>query len=153
MTSRVKWVLISMFFSAVLAGGTARFVTDWTLHRHGESHAHDHAETDFHAWMHEHLDITPEQHATLEPIEAEFEKQRVRLKEEIRAAGREVAATISEANVDDARLKSALERLNQTQGELQRLTLDHFFAMKRYLRPAQAKKLVEWTHDSLAREP
>jgi Spy/CpxP family protein refolding chaperone len=64
-----------------------------------------------------------------------------------------VAATISEANVDDARLKSALERLNQTQGELQRLTLDHFFAMKRYLRPAQAKKLVEWTHDSLAREP
>jgi Spy/CpxP family protein refolding chaperone len=153
MTSRVKWLLLSVFFSCVLAGGAAWFVTDWTLHRHGESHAHDHLEPDFHAWMHEHLDITPEQHEKLEPIEAEFERQRIRLKGEIQAAGVELAATISEANVNDARLKSALERLNKSQGELQRLTLDHFFAMKRYLRPAQARKMVEWTHDSLARHP
>lgn len=127
-------------------------VTDWTLHRHGEGHAHDHVETDFHAWMHEHLDITPEQHEKLEPIEAEFEKQRVRLRGEIRAAGLDVATAIADGNESDARLKPALERLNHAQGELQRMTLDHFFAMKRYLRPAQAKKLLEWTHDSLARE-
>ena len=80
-------MLISMGFSALLAGGTALFVTDWALHRHGEGHAHDHVETDFHAWMHEHLDITPEQHEKLEPIEAEFEQQRVRLRNEIRTAG------------------------------------------------------------------
>ena len=153
MTSRVKWLLISMVFSALLAGGTAWFVTDWALHRHGESHAHDHAEPDFHAWMHEHLDITPEQHAKLAPFEAEFERQRVRLRGEIRAAGLELAAAIGEADVNAARLKSALERLNQAQGDLQRMTLEHFFAMKRYLRPAQAQRLLEWTHDSLAREP
>ncbi len=152
MTSRVKWVLISMSCSAMLAGGTAWLVTDWTLHRHGESHAHGHVETDFHAWMHEHLDVTPEQHEKLEPIEAEFEQQRTRLKGEIRSASLEVAAAIGEANMDDARLKAALERLNKAQGSLQRSTLEHFFAMKRYLRPAQAKKLLEWTHDSLARE-
>ena len=99
------------------------------------------------------VDVTAEQHEKLEPIEAEFEQQRVRLRSEIRTAGLEVAATINEATVDDARLKAALERLNQAQGELQRMTLDHFFAMKRYLRPAQAKKLLEWTHDSLTREP
>ena len=153
MTSRLKWLIVSMLISAILAGVTAWLVTDWTLHRHGESHARDHAEPDFHAWMHEHLDITAEQHEKLEPIEAEFEQQRVRLRSEIRTAGLEVAATINEATVDDARLKAALERLNQAQGELQRMTLDHFFAMKRYLRPAQAKKLLEWTHDSLTREP
>lgn len=152
MTSRFKWMLIAMFFSALLAGGTALFVTDWALHRHGEGHAHDHVETDFHAWMHQHLDITPEQHEKLEPIEAEFELQRVRLSGEIRAAGIEVAAVIGEANVNDARLKAGLERLNKAQAELQRMTLEHFFAMKRHLRPAQAKKLLEWTHDSLARE-
>lgn len=150
MNSRAKWLLFSMVLSAALAGGTAWFVTDWTLHRHGEMHAHDHQEPDFHAWMHEHLDITPEQHAKLEPIEAEFEEQRTRLQNDIRAAGRAVAEAIGEANVDDAKLKAALERLNKAQGDLQRMTLDHFFAMKRYLRPAQAKKLVEWTHDSLA---
>lgn len=152
MTLRGKWMIAAMLFSVALAGGTAWLVTDWTLHRHGESHAHDHAETDFHSWMHQHLDITPEQHEKLEPIEAEFEKQRTRLKAGIRASGLEVAAIISATEVDDAKLKAALERLNHAQGELQRMTLDHFFAMKRYLRPAQAKKLVEWTHDSIARE-
>lgn len=153
MTSRTKWMLISVLCSVVLASGTAWFVTDWVLHRHRESHAQDHAEPDFHAWMHEHLDLTPEQHDTLEPIETEFDQQRVRLRAEIRAAGLELAAVIGEADLNDTRLKSALERLNKAQGELQQRTLEHFFAMKRHLRPAQAKRLLEWTHDSLAREP
>lgn len=153
MMSRTKWLLISMVFSVILAGGTAWFVTDWVLHRHGESHAQDRVEPDFHFWMHEHLDLTPEQHDALEPIETAFEHQRLRLRAEIRSAGREVAAAIDEADVNNARLKTALERLNQIQGELQQRTLEHFFAMKRHLRPMQAKRLLEWTHDSLTREP
>lgn len=152
MSTRAKWMLISVMLSCVLAGGTAWLATDWVLHRHGEGHSHDHDDTDFHAWMHAHLDITPEQHEKLDPIEEEFEKQRTRLQSEIDAAGHEMAAAISEAAVDEARLQAALMRLNKAQGELQRATLDHFFAMKRYLRPAQARKLVEWTHDSLTRE-
>ncbi|WP_395718519.1 Spy/CpxP family protein refolding chaperone [Prosthecobacter sp.] len=152
MTSRAKWMIAAVLSSVMLAGLTAWLVTDWTLHRHGEGHAHDHGGTDFHAWMHEHLDITPEQHEKLEPIEQEFEKQRSRLKEEIRTAGLALAAAISESKVDEAKLQDALAKLNKAQGDLQRMTLDHFFAMKRYLRPAQAKKLVQWTHDSLARD-
>lgn len=153
MHSRLKWLLGSVLISCVLAGLTAWRVTDWTLHRHGESHARDDAETDLHAWMHEHLDITPEQHDKLDPIEKEFEQRRVALKAQISAAGVELAQVIGAPNVDEARMKAALDRLNQGQAELQKLTLDHFFAMKRHLRPAQARKLVEWTHDSLAREP
>lgn len=152
MTSRMKWMIAAVLSSVILAGVTAWVVTDWTLHRHGESHAHEHGKTDFHTWMHDHLDITPEQHAMLEPIETEFEERRTRLKNDIRDAGLEVAAAISEPQVNDSKLQAALAKLNKSQGELQRMTLDHFFAMKRYLRPAQAKKLLEWTHDSLARD-
>ena len=151
MTSRVKWLLISMFFSATLAGGTAWLVTDWTLHRHGESHAHDHVQTDLHAWMHEHLDITPEQHEKLEPLEAEFEKLRLKLKDELRLADVALAETIRDPKMNEAAMNEALDRLNKAQGALQRATLDHFFTMKRYLRPAQADKLLKWTHDSLTR--
>lgn len=152
MTSRVKWMLISVLLSVPLAGGTAWLVTDWTLHRHGESHAHDHAPTDLHAWMHEHLDITPEQHEKLEPLEAEFEKLRLKLKDDVRLADVALAQTIREPKVDEAAMNAALERLNKAQGALQKATLDHFFVMKRYLRPAQAAKLLEWTHDSLTRD-
>ena len=152
MTSRLKWLLISMFFSAALAGGTAWLVTDWTLHRHGESHAHDHAQADLHAWMHEHLDITPEQHEKLEPLELEFEKLRTKLKAELHLADVALAQTIREPNVTETAMDAALKRLNKAQGALQRATLDHFFVMKRYLRPAQAEKLLKWTHDSLTRD-
>lgn len=152
MNSRAKWLLASVLLSCLLAGLTAWRVTDWTLHRHGESHADDHAGADLHAWMHEHLDITPEQHAQLDPVEKEFELRRTALKAHIHTPGMELAEVIGAQKVDEARMKTALERLNQSQAELQRLTLDHFFAMKRHLRPAQARKLVEWTHDSLARE-
>ena len=152
MTSRVKWLLLSMFFSAALAGGTAWLVTDWTLHRHGESHAHDHVQTDLHAWMHEHLDITPEQHEKLEPLEAEFEKLRVKLKEEVRLADVALAQTIRDPKLNEAAMGAALERLSKAQAALQRATLDHFVVMKRYLRPAQADKLLKWTHDSLTRD-
>lgn len=152
MSSRGKWLLISLFFSAALAGGTAWLVTDWTLHRHGESHAHDQGQTDLHAWMHEHLDITPEQHAKLEPLEAEFEKLRVKLKDELRLADVALAQTIRDPKMNEAAMNAALERLNKAQGALQRATLDHFFIMKRYLRPAQADKLLEWTYDSLTRD-
>lgn len=152
MSSRVKWLLISMFCSAALAGGTAWLVTDWTLHRHGESHAHDHIQTDLHLWMHEHLDLTPEQHAKLEPLEAEFEMLRVKLKEELRLADTTLAQTIRDPKMNESTMNAALERLNKAQGSLQRATLDHFFVMKRYLRPAQADKLLKWTHDSLTRD-
>jgi Spy/CpxP family protein refolding chaperone len=153
MTTRVNWLLLSVLCSVILAGTTAWIVTNWVLHRHGESHAQDHSEPDFHAWMHKHLDITPEQHAIMEPLEAEFAERRVILRTAIRKSGHEVAESISAADPNDIRLKSALEALNRSQGDLQRLTLDHFFAMKRHLRPAQAKRLLDWTYDSLTREP
>jgi len=153
MSLRFRWLLFSGLCSMLLAGGAAWLITDFYLHQHGESHAQEHLTPDFHAWMHEHLDITPEQHAALEPVEKEFETARARLKSEIHAAGRELAEVIRNADAGDPRLQDALQKLNRSQAELQRKTLDHFYAMKRHLRPAQAAKLLDWTHDSLIREP
>lgn len=152
MNARVRWLLISMVSAALLAGVTAWLVTDWALHRHAEHHTHGHEQPDFHAWMHAHLDLTPEQHEKLEPIEAGFETQRTRLQAEVRAAALSLANTIRDSEGNDPALDTALQRLNKTQGDLQRATLEHFFAMKRYLRPEQASRLLEWTHDSLARD-
>jgi lambda repressor-like predicted transcriptional regulator len=103
--------------------------------------------------MHAHLDITPEQHTALEPLEGQFEQERTRLKAAIRTAGLELAQAIRTQDAHSATLQTALDRLTQRQAELQRVTLDHFFAMKRHLRPAQAARLLDWTHDSLTREP
>lgn len=154
LSARVRWMLISMLGSALLAGITAWFVTDWALHRHADHHhSHDGTapESDLHAWMHAHLDLTPEQHTAMQPGETAFETERARLRAEIAAANQELAAAVSTAAQPGPPLDAALQKLASAQAALQRATLDHFFTMKRYLRPAQQRKLLEWTHDSLAR--
>ncbi len=152
MSARLRWMLISVVCAGLLAGATAWLVTDWALHRHAEDHSHGHGaeKPDFHEWMHAHLDLTPEQHAAMEPGEATFATLRTRLKAEIQLASQGLATLISEANENDPRLDAALSRLNRAQAALQRATLEHFFTMKRYLRPAQQRELLKWTHDSLA---
>lgn len=155
--ARVRWMLIAMACSALLAGATAWVVTGWALHRHADHH-HTHGgaavaapEADLHAWMHAHLDLTPEQHAAMQPGEAAFETERGRLRAEIAAANQELAAAIAQGAQPGPPMDAALQKLSAAQAALQRATLDHFFTMKRYLRPAQQRKLLEWTHDSLAR--
>lgn len=154
MNTRLRWMLLSMSGSALLAGVAAWFVTDWALHRHAEHH-HTHAqqaEEDLHAWMHAHLELTPEQHAAMEPGENAFALQRAQLTEKVKAAGIALAEAIRDSkDGKNPAIDAALQQLNQAQAELQRATIDHFFTMKRYLRPAQARTFLQWTHDSLAR--
>ncbi|WP_367872669.1 periplasmic heavy metal sensor [Luteolibacter sp. Populi] len=107
------------------------------------------SEEDFHRWMHEQLAITPAQHKALDPIELAFEKERANLRAEITAAGRELADAVRKGKAGSPEIESALARLNAAQAKLQRTTLEHFFAMKEHLDPAQAEKLLQWTHDSI----
>jgi hypothetical protein len=85
----------------------------------------------------------------LEPLEAEFEKEREQLRGEIASAGRQLADAVRNGKAGSPEIDAALQRLNAAQGKLQRATLDHFFAMKDHLDPAQAEKLLQWTHDSI----
>lgn len=110
------------------------------------------SEADFHQWMHDRLEITPDQHAALEPFEHAFETERERLRAEIAKAGRDLAEGVRKGVPGSPEIEDALTRLNTAQAALQRATLDHFFAMKRHLEPAQAEKLLEWTHDSIVPE-
>jgi hypothetical protein len=119
-------------------------------HSHDSDEAHEHGEGDFHAWVHAHLRTTPDQNEALAPHESAYETLRVELRDKIHAAGRELAEAIRlESDAASPTLASALSRLNQSQGELQRATLEHFFTMKQHLSPEQAELMRLWTHDRL----
>jgi Spy/CpxP family protein refolding chaperone len=104
---------------------------------------------DFHQWMHQHLDLTPEQHKALEPAERRYEETRRQLDARIAAAGRDLAEAVRSGKADSPAIRDALQRLHAAQGELQQATLDHFFEMKEPLGPGQAEQLLQWTHDRL----
>ena len=122
--------------------------TSWWWHRLSPAHDKE-SELALHLWMHEHLEITPEQDVVLDPFEQAYEKERQQHRAEIRAAGLELAAAVQSAPGESPAVTSALTRLSQAQSALQQATLKHFFQMKAHLRPDQQTKLLQWTHDSL----
>ncbi len=138
--------------ATVLLAGLTAFLVARSIGRPEVSAATPGSEADFHQWMHERLDITPDQHAALEPFEHAFETERERLRAEIAQAGRDLAQGVRKGDPESPQIDDALTRLNAAQAALQRATLDHFFAMKRHLDPTQAEKLLEWTHDSIVPE-
>lgn len=133
-----------------LAGVTSYFVSEWKEHSHAGPAPG--SEEDFHRWMHSRLEITEAQHEALEPHESAYERKRGQLRGEIARAGRELAEAVRRGDSRSSEIDSALFRLNTAQSELQRATLEHFFAMKEHLDPDQAEKLLQWTHDSIVHE-
>lgn len=110
------------------------------------------ADNSLHDWMHAHLALTPEQHALMDPLETAFERERLALRQHIRQLGNELAVGIRDGE-EAGRILEKQSRLNAAQGGLQELTLRHFLEMKQHLSPDQAKKLADWTHDSILLQP
>lgn len=139
------WSIGTIVVAALVSWGVARY----TL-KHG--HSHPHSETgnaDLHHWLHENLGISAEQEALLLPIELAFEKESAQCQEEIEAAGLALAEAIRNDPEDSDEIEASRLRLHAAKGELEELTLQHFFAMKKHLSPEQGEKLLQWTHDSL----
>jgi hypothetical protein len=132
----------------VAAGAFAWVVAHVVSGRRAGAHGAD----DLHSWMHQHLVITPEQEAALAPVEAAFEAERQRLTAEIDEAGRRLAAAVRDGGRESAAVAEALGHLHRAQGELQRVTLDHFFAMRDHLDADQAERLLGWTCESIVNE-
>ena len=110
-----------------------------------------HAEKgDAHAWIHTQLGITAAQDKALEPIEQRYAEQRKHYGEMLRIANAELGKAILEERSDSERVKAAVARIHQAQGELQNATLQHIFEMKSVLTPPQYEKLLQSTADALS---
>lgn len=105
---------------------------------------------DAHAWIHTQLGITAEQEKALEPIEQRYAEQKKHYGEMLRIANDELGKAILEDRNDSDRVKAAVARIHQAQGELQNATLQHIFEMKSVLTPQQYEKLLQSTADALS---
>ena len=112
--------------------------------------SHHTAHGDSHAWIHTQLGITAEQEKALKPIEQRYSEQKKHYGEMLRIANAELGRAILEDRSDSERVKAVVARIQQAQGELQNATLQHIFAMKSVLTPAQYEKLRQSTADALS---
>lgn len=148
-TQIMVWALATVLLSVVATLSVSQVVGAFSQANSDHRHAED---LDFHQWMHQRLVFTDAQHAALKPFEDAFEEKREGLHAQITEAGRDLANAVRLGDPKAPEIEQALGRLNAAQSELQKLTLEHFFAMKQHLDPEQAEKLLEWTRTSIVHE-
>ncbi len=141
------WTIAAIALSAV----TAFFVARSAMSDHGHSHDHGtgHERGTFHDWLHSQLEITPEQEARLAPIEEAYAGQRDEILNRIQLAGQDLSAALNQTPVGSPAITDALAAIHEAQGELQRVTIEHFLKMKEHLSPEQSQRLLQWTRESI----
>lgn len=143
MKSAARGLILLALIAAI--AGTACWFTARYLNR--TIHAD---KGDAHAWIHTQLGITPEQDRALGPIEQRYAEERKHHGEMLRIANAELGKAILEDRSDSDRVKAAVARIHEAQGELQNATLQHIFEMKSVLTPPQYEKLLQSTADALS---
>lgn len=97
------------------------------------------SETELHALLHSQLDLTAQQEARIERIEADFVGRRRALEQEMRTANVRLAQAIEAEHGYGPRVTEAIDHTHQVMGTLQKETLEHLFAMRAVLDRDQAR--------------
>lgn len=102
--------------------------------------APSHAGAELHALLHEELDLDANQQASLAVIERNFALRRKSVELELRADNAKLATAIEAEHGYGPRVTAAIDASHMAMGELQKETLEHVFAMRSVLKPAQTAR-------------
>ena len=106
-----------------------------------------------HEWLHRELQLTPEQHKALEPIEAKFGERERRLAGQLRAANANLAHVLAEEKAYTPRVAAQVEMVHHCMGELQKASIEHLYEMRAVLTPEQGDKLLTLAQRALENSP
>lgn len=106
-----------------------------------------------HEWLHRELKLTEAQHKALAPIEQSFGDKQRRLADALREANRQLARAIAEDKAYTPRVTAAVEHVHHCMGDLQKVSIEHVFAMRAVLTPEQGDKLLVLAQQALEQSP
>lgn len=127
-----KSIAVTVALAAAASGIGAWAGATWVLNKQTPPSLHE--------IVHEHLDLSPEQHREIEGIEARFDGQRVALEGRVQAANRELAEAIRVSNGDSRVVQPAVDHFHDAMGDLQQATIAHIFEMRSVMTDAQARR-------------
>tara|TARA_R110002096_G_scaffold327314_1_gene521400 strand:- start:22187 stop:22621 length:435 start_codon:yes stop_codon:yes gene_type:complete len=106
----------------------------------------EHLEASHHDF-HEMLDLTDDQLEKLVPIEKEFAKKKAYYKNKIRSANMELGDIMQKEKSFTPEVQAAVEKVHAAMGELQKITLIHFFDMRDLLDEKQVQVFDDYVAD------
>jgi hypothetical protein len=127
-----KSIAVTVALAAAASGIGAWAGATWVLNKQTPPSLHE--------IVHEHLDLSPEQHREIEGLEAQFANQRVALEGRVQAANRELAEAIKVSNGDSRAVQPAVDHFHDAMGDLQQATIAHIFEMRSVMTDAQARR-------------
>lgn len=127
-----KSIAVTVALAAAASGIGAWAGATWVLNKQTPPSLHE--------IVHEHLDLSPEQHREIEGLEARFANQRVALEGRVQAANRELAEAIKVSNGDSRVVQPAVDHFHDAMGDLQQATIAHIFEMRSVMTDSQARR-------------
>ncbi|HKR93228.1 periplasmic heavy metal sensor [Novosphingobium sp.] len=98
------------------------------------------AESELHEVLHKDLQLDDFQKQQIEQIERKYALRRQSLELELRSDNARLASAIETEHGYGPLVASAVDASHKAMGELQKITLEHIFAMRSVLRPDQAAR-------------
>lgn len=136
--------LILFFLGIVVIASLSCYLGSCWIHSHCS-----HQSCDLHLWIHQQLDISPEQEKKLQATENRYIEKKKYNEEIIRLANMELSQEILKSKSHTPEIEQILQKIQQAQGELQKATLEHVFEMKVGLTSEQYDKLLNLTANAL----
>ncbi|WP_395398105.1 periplasmic heavy metal sensor [Novosphingobium sp. BL-8A] len=97
-------------------------------------------ESEIHELLHAQLKLDPDQTRKIEAIEQQYGLRRQALELELRSANARLAAAIEAEHGYGPQVAAAVDSSHRAMGELQKVTLEHVFAMRGVLHPDQTAR-------------
>lgn len=106
-----------------------------------------------HDIVHAEFDLSPAQRTRLDALERSFAIVRQRREAEMRAANAELATAIAAERGYGVQVTAAVDHSHIAMGALQKATIEHVFAMRAVLTPAQAARFDRTVVGALTETP
>lgn len=115
---------------------------------HAGWRAHDRPQG--HQWLHKELDLTVEEAAAIDAFEEPYRDERARLQKEFNARVQAIATLLENSDELTPEVTHAVHELHIVHGQLQELSIAHYFEMLSVLPPEKQEGLRELAIDALS---
>ena len=142
-------LLLLVFFALLAAGSVLVAVISVRLFspasgwaRHDQPHGH--------AWLHRELDLTPAEAEAIDAFEAPYRSERARLEEAFDRHVQAIATLLESSDALTPAVTHAVHELHLVHGQLQELSIAHYFEMLSVLPPEKQARLRQLAVDALS---
>lgn len=139
--------LIVFSLILVLVGIFVSFLTSkWVMSEKGWKHDEPHG----HLWLHDELGLSAEEAADIDAFEAEYRKERAVLLEEFERRIDALSEILRTTDSYSSKVNQAVHHLHGVHGQIQSLSIEHYYDMLSVLPPDKQEKLRELAIEALS---